>query len=405
MPSFISRLLNPSRRFPATGRVSRTLSLAIIAGVLVLGLATANAANPALKDYLQALLVAATPLDGNASAVFLSPGRDPAEKPTLASNLDELIRYLEDFEPFSLESAQRKPQAFTLGGTRNNKRGGMVVWRNDIFPVDFFVRRNADWRTAGGKDARRFLSDLQRQPWFQWDGRAFTCRPTGAGERILAMFKAASGNSQGTSLYRGTTTYEALVLEYGQALATRRPLDPNWRESLKAARAEIAAHAEKFYRAYEKGIAEKWATPDMVAEKRAKWETVVKRNQDLAQKADAAKDDAAIRTYLRECMIGLLSQGDFCGLFTTPDRERAKLFSKGRVLEFALDWGKVAEIQKTGRLYIGFEKMGNGNGEDVQVEIAFLGAGDDPAGTRWLADVVISAFRGSKPEQTSQLFN
>ena len=365
-----------------------------------------SAATPPLKDYLKALFEAAESLDGNASAIFLSPGRDPSEKPTLAASLDELIRYMEDCEPFSLESAQRKPQAFTLGGTRNNWRGGMVVWRNDVFPVDFFVRKNGNWRTAGGSDVRRFLGNLQRQPWFEWNSqRTFTYRPTGAANRIFAQLRSVTGGSKGLRLFRGTTTYEALLFEFGQTLANRRPLDPKWRERLKSARDEIAAHFEKFYRAYEKGVAEKWATPAEVKEHREKWEVVVKRNESLNQKAASAKDESAIRDYLRNCLVGLLSQGEFCGLFTTPDPERAKLFSKGRVLDFAFEWGILKELQKAGRLYVGFEKMRDHSGEDVQVEIGFLGAGNDLNGTRWLADIIMSAFRSSKTEKNSELFN
>jgi hypothetical protein len=390
-----------------TGFLAYAIAI-LIFGFSVLAFAGPASAEPNLKDYLTALSAAAKPLDGERSANFLSPGRDPEERPTLSASVDEMIRYYDDEMSrtlLSLEKAAVSPQAFTLGGTMNCKRGGMIVWRNDIFAADFFVRRHGAWQKAGSVNAGKLVSGLLCQPWFNLDGVSFVYRPSGAGARILQFMKAAAGKEKGLRLYRGTTDFEAQVLEIGRKLAARESLDPRWREELKTNLQKIADHAEKFYRAYEKGISEGWAKPADTEEKKQKWQAVVKRNQEIMRGAEWAKDDDQVRNFVRGTLTGILSQGEFCGIFTTPDRKRAKLFSKGRVVEFAPSWEALEGLLARGKLYVGFEKMyEGGDKESVQVEIGFMGAGGEEEAGR-LVDIISRSYRGSSPEKPTELFN
>ncbi|MBF0410185.1 MAG: hypothetical protein HQM10_22765 [Candidatus Riflebacteria bacterium] len=359
---------------------------------------------PPMKDFLKALAVAAKPLNGDDSAIFLSPGRDPSEKPTLTSGIEEVLGYLADFEPFSLSLAQRTPQAFTIGGTMNSKRGGMIVWCNDVFPGDFFVQRISECNNSESGGPSGFFANIFKQPWFQWSNRGFTYYPSGAGERIFALMKSSAGQSKILRLYRGTTNFESQILDLGRKLEWREPIDSKWRSRLKVSLEEIAKHAEEFLRAYEKGVTEGWATPADVETKREKWVAIVKRNEELIKASEGAKDKAAIKNFVRFALAGLLSQGEFCGLFTTPDSERAKLFSKGQVVEFNIEWETLTGLLKRGKLYVGFEKIFGGEQEDVQVEIGFLGS-NDQNDTLQLADVIIHSYRRSRAEKPSVLFN
>jgi len=362
-------------------RPFRMASAALLTGIL----ATAAVAMPPIDAYLAALIEAARPLDGGASAAFLSPERDPDERPTLVQKLEEIRPYWLD-EDLSLEASLSAPQPFTLGGTMNSKRGGMIVWHGDIFAADFFVQHYAG---------------SLRQPWFAWDGATLTLHPDGAAEQIFAHMRAAADGPT-LRLYRGTTAYEALVFELWQSVDRGQELAGDWRDRLSTTLQAISSHAEEFYRAYEKGVTEGWATQADVDEMRMKWDRALARHRELMAGAAAATDRAAMAAYLHSSLVRLLTQSQFSGLFTTPSNERAALFSKGRVVEFAFSWDELEGLLRRGKLYVGFEKMYDGTAEDVQAEMGFMGSVGE---ADELAVTMLKAYRGSVAADSSTLFN
>lgn len=336
-----------------------------------------------LSDFLQRLAAAAEPLERSGYIAFLAEPEtlDEVETAsTLSSQLGSLVPYLTE-DDLSLEKARHSPQPLVMGSTPGHFRGGLAVWRDGVFPIDHFARRQA--------------SALQ-QPWFEREPAGdFRHHATGAAaailERSLQDLPAGTGR---ITLHRGTTAYESLLLE----LAHREgPIEDPDLAAVRAAMTRIVDH--------DRVVLESWETLQREGHVEAA-EVEIKRQRYLASVERAGERERAMwdavpgerRAVLLGSLSLLVEGSEFLGEFMTPDLERAQLFAKGRVVSFSVPVESLRKKLAAGELYVGLEKIGDA----PAVEIGFL-AGE--SGARDLATGLAEWFTRAAAAGDSQLFN
>lgn len=355
--------------------------------------------SPALRRYVDSLAAAAAPLSPAQSVAFLAePTGDPGVK-SLADQLRSVAPYLAE-EDLSLAAAARAPRALTLSSSRGHFRGGLAVWQDDVFPIDHFVR---SFETGQGpaRGPRGALTRALTQPWFGWNrgtgGLVF--RPSGADERLLEMLVASLPVGAATiSLHRGTTAYEARLLEL-LAAPRDRPIEPNWRRKLETARQELLDHSRHMVQAWQ-SLVEDGTVPHSELELRSERDrTLAAWARESSEQADrAAGNSSDVHAYLAGSLAKLLRTSRFLGEFVTPDRERARLFAKGNVVSFAVRPAELCALRARGRLYVGLEKIG----DHPAIELGLLAEEGEEL---QLVELLVRCFAGAALAGRSELFN
>lgn len=310
-------------------------------------------------------------------------------------------------EELPLDQAWKIPQAVVLGGSpRYSGKGGLVTWKNDVFPSDFFVRHHDKPTKKQGVKIDNLFTDLESQPWFQWKNSAFSFKTSGASARILDLLLASQKNSRTVTVYRGTTRYEALLLNLNRQL-TSNTFPHDWREQLKLAFNEIANHAYESLKANEQLDTEFPGTflKDIAIQRRS-LERTLKLGKTLARlQAQAGSSPDQVRETISASLFLLLKQGTFYGLFTTPDRNRAAEFSKGEVVELRLSAEQLKKLLQVGNAYIGFESFEISKGVfSPSIEIALFAKGNEKSISETM-DIILDSFVKAEPHVPSQIFN
>jgi len=332
----------------------------------------------------------------------------PRYKQSLSISLNEVIRYYTEDE-FSYDSSLTKPQTLVVGGRPAYRgKGGFVVWSNDVFPSDFFVRQSDLLSSSKSKLVSTLPGNLQKQPWFAWDSKTakLVYSQSGAAQQILTKVVATARDHTKLPLFRGTTPYEALVFQVNREIEQSRLVE-DWRERLTKAFNENVSYAKQEVESYEK--LEKDSPGDFKSELK---EAVsgYKRVLNLQKKLTSVQgftgnNPEQVKKALRLSLAMLLNQGDFLGLFTTPDRSRAELFSKGQVIEFVMSVDKLQEALKSGEAYIGFESFEVTQAKyQPAIEIALFSLPKSPNGDA-IIELIFQSFAEATPTAASTIFN
>ncbi len=346
---------------------------------------------PPLPEYLEKLERAAKPLTPREGGAFLSGPAGGVEGSSMSKQLRSVGPHLRAHD-LSLEAAATSPQLLKIGSARGFQRGGLAVWKNDVFPVDYFVRRHAEGARAEiGK----------REPWFRWDASRseFEFRDSGSNARLLELVRNGRKSPEKIALYRGTTAYEALLLELGRD-ATGAARDASWREALRSTLREIVDYKKSTLAAYVELAREGMVTETDARTRQAKYDAVVRLAEDRISTAERARTADQIRAFARDSLDRLLADGSFGGGFVTPDPDRAAMFAKGRVVRFDVPFEELDRLLRSDRLYVGLEAID----QQPAVEIGFLPPADGAGGER-LGDLLLRSFSTSTAAGSSQLFN
>lgn len=364
----------------------------------------ASAAPTSLREILDALGPAARALSNVQSAAFLADPQGVGEFPGLAHVVDATAPYIDptDRELIDVEKAQQAPQTTKMGTGPGRNRGGITVWRNDVYPADFFVKHHAAVN-LGLLPANQLRERAAEQPWFEWkpETRSYEFHAHGAQHRILEQLEtlsSSSGDAPRLQLYRGTTAYESLLFSLQRALAEDR-LPPDWRNQLTSAMQQIVDHTSSTLKAWEELLDDKSVDPSEVEPKREAFISASQVAADLEVSLASATSDEQIGALLQHEVDALLRRSIFAGLFVTLDPARASDFSKGFVVSFDVSVEDLKKLLARSELYAGFEAIG----DSTAVELAFLPSATGNVGE--LTELLARSYRGSEQKEAGNLFN
>src|SRR5690606_36283907 len=128
-----------------------------------------------------------------------------------------------DFKPSNFELSDAMGEPVLLAVTLADRfGGGAALLRNNVFPNEFFNRFYAE-RIPSDRSQNSLKAwwrgIIDNQPWIEWSPstQSMKVRPKGAQVQILT---ALTASTQSLKLYRGTTTFEASMLDLIRALNT-----------------------------------------------------------------------------------------------------------------------------------------------------------------------------------------
>ncbi|MFZ2960660.1 MAG: hypothetical protein WA705_27585 [Candidatus Ozemobacteraceae bacterium] len=254
--------------------------------------------------------------------------------------------------PLSTEefaNSQKVPQNLNIGNSLQLGAGSAVVYggsqKPNVFSDAYFVRKLEKIGFVGepGKTfpVREHLKTLiQQQPWLEWipGKKTFSYHATGGSTSILSVLSQESPTK--ITLYRGTTLFEAKIVELLSAFAKQEShanisqkaaLALQW---MKSDNAEVGDHLKpvaKALRSFLKTIttAKEVAPSSPVY---AKWNDLIRRMYV----------DYAGSSYY-QC------------IFATDNEEKAKWFSAGALLKFSIPTSFLQKKLPLGEIYVGIE--------------------------------------------------
>ncbi|MFA6434219.1 MAG: hypothetical protein WCW52_05940 [Elusimicrobiales bacterium] len=115
-------------------------------------------------------------------------------------------------------SLTKPAMLYPLTGNGTRYFGGLSLYNGDIYAEGFYRSRKDG--VPGTLYPRRKYSAaelLTRQPWFEWDGKAFTPHAQGASLQLIKRLSGSQGSVGYIDLYRGTREQ---YTDAGAALAT-----------------------------------------------------------------------------------------------------------------------------------------------------------------------------------------
>ncbi len=353
---------------------------------------------PPIQDFLQALIDACAGLTPERTRCFLAEAPSAPTVRALGEHIATEKKYLQE-QDSPLPAALQSPKAWKMGDSRGHQRGGMALWRNDVFPNDFFVAQFASSRqsAAAGADVRERIG---RQPWMEWDAArgSLAFHADGASRRLLDHLQQQLGGTSVT-LYRGTSLLESTLLDVQQQ-AARGTVPSGWQATLRAALQQPVDHARKEVAAWEGLVKDRLVEPVELDDKQRALAAAQAFGDQIDAAARAATTPAAVESFARKALATLIEQGRFGGEFVTPDKERAAAFSKGKVVQFDVTFDALRAQLDKGALYVGLEQIG----DRPAVELAFLpDAGSNDA--RGVVATLTQAYAGSTDAAASQLFH
>lgn len=264
--------------------------------------------------------------------------------------------------------------------------GGAILLANDVYPNEYFKLRYSDHvpvdRSASA--LRKWWKKLNDTiPWLEWDAakHEFQLRKGGAQERI---FERMFARKQTIQLYRGTTLFEALALDFLTHL-----------RSEEMTLAQLVEHAERLVDSYREMLKRLKVRARKNKAERTNLAAAENIFIDLTKLLDSLQQLQTLQASTREVtqasvekiLQTVFAKNAFGAVFTTTDQVAAKSFSKGAVLTFAVPGTTMSELHRAGLLYIGFEGT---------TELAFI--------TESGAAQLIRSFKSFEPEEVSLIW-
>lgn len=342
---------------------------------------------PLRSEYLEKLAVAAESLSADESYNFVADPEWMRKESSLSREIRAMIPYLSEGD-ISLSRGWQSPQGLTLTSAPGFPRSGLVVLGLDVFPMGYFLKRQKD-RVNG-------VPVVREQPWFEWKNGGFIYHKTGGSPQVLETLLE---DQEKLSLYRGTTNYEMLLLEFAKA-SQQGEIRSSWREELAQALHEIVEHSRENYSVSQKLFEEGHVDHIYAADTQKMFKRMALLEKDRRDQQPRGQDRVAIQKYLKESLRLLLRQSPFLGVFTTTSAERATEFSKGQVVHFEVSAGELRRLAAARELFVGFEKIG----DEVAYEVGFMKTDQADATDSMLEDL-IRFYQSATATPAGTLFN
>lgn len=201
----------------------------------------------------------------------------------------------------------------------------IAIFQNDIYSNSYFLSLKSNNQDTN--NAKEFLIQLtQEQPWFEWNVQncKYDFKNSGAQEKLIDKIFSIASHENKIPLYRGT-----FAGEY------------NFLNALKFLKAGNFTKAQQ-----EATTAIKKMNPNTEL-------AILLKNTFKARSAKISNSSlynllSVYKKSLEESPFGPL-------LFTSTDKNKAQLFSKGTILEFEVSKEDLKKLSASSELYIGVE--------------------------------------------------